>query len=94
MCIFQLLTRFTWIKFSSLVEGIFLSPIVLFVFKINGPIRMQYHASVHVRRDQTGVFHYCDVTYLELRRSKRSYCFNVLDSNVLFTERKLTLLKQ
>ena len=22
------------------------------------------------------------------------YCFNVLDSNVLFTERKLTLLKQ
>ena len=42
MYIFQLLTRFTCIKFSFLLEGIFLSPIVLIVFTRNGPIRMQY----------------------------------------------------
>ena len=42
MCIFQLLTRFTLIKFSFLLEGIFLSSIVLIVFNKNGPIRMQY----------------------------------------------------
>ena len=41
MHIFQLLTRFRCIKFSFLLEGIFLSPIVLIVFNKNGPIRMQ-----------------------------------------------------
>ena len=41
-----------------------------------------------------GFFYYCHVKYLELRRSKRPYCCNVSDSNVLLTERKLTLLKQ
>ena len=49
MCIFQLLTRFTCIKFSFLLEGIFLFPIVLFVFNKNGAIRMQY-LSVSNRR--------------------------------------------
>ena len=34
--------RFTCIKFSFLLERIFLSPIVLIVLKKNGPIRMQY----------------------------------------------------
>ena len=92
MCIFQLLTRFTCIKFSSLLEGIFLSPIVLIVFKKNGPIRIQYLSVCQEGSD--GRYHYCDVTYLELRRSERPYYFNDLDSNVLFTERKLTLLKQ
>ena len=33
---------FTCIKFSFLLEGIFLSPIVLIVFNKNGAIRMQY----------------------------------------------------
>ena len=42
MRIFQLLTRFTCIKFSFFLEGIFLSPIVLIVYNKNGPIRMQY----------------------------------------------------
>ena len=41
-----------------------------------------------------GFFYYCDVKYLELRRSKRPYYCNVLDSNVLFTERILTPLKR
>ena len=59
---------------------IILSPIVLIVFNRNGLIRMQY----------LGV---CDVKYLELRRSKQPYS-NILDSNVLFTERKSTLLKR
>ena len=42
MRIFQLLTRFRCIKFSFLLEGIFLSSVVLIVFNKNGPIRMQY----------------------------------------------------
>ena len=40
--IFQLLTRFTCIKFSFLLEGIFLSHIVLIVSNKNDRIRMQY----------------------------------------------------
>ena len=82
MCFFQLLTRFTCIKFSPLLEGVFLSLIVLIFFKKK--VQPECNIIVHVRRDRLGVFHVCDVTYLELRRSKRPYCFNVLDSNVLF----------
>ena len=64
-------------------------------------VQSECNILVYVRRDRTGVNNYCDVTSsLFLGGTEKAslvtwpYCFKVLDSNRLFTERKLTFMKR
>ena len=94
MCIFQLLTRFTCINSVFSWRGYFCLLFSLLSLTKTG--QSECNILVYVRRDRTGVNYYCDVTSsLFLGGTEKAslvtwpYCFNILDSNVLFTERKL-----